>query len=53
MKPEKYQELLQEVEFFLADKYRKSFHRVFFDDVKQAFPGIREKHLKKMWKELQ
>jgi hypothetical protein len=52
MKPEKYQELLQEVELFLADKYRKSFHRVFFDDVKQAFPDIKEKHLKKMWKEL-
>ena len=52
MNPEKYPELLQEVEFFLADKYRKSFHRVFFDDVKQAFPDIKEKHLKKMWKEL-
>lgn len=52
MKTEKYQELLQEVEYFLADQYRKSFHRVFFEDVKQAFPEVKEKHLKKMWKEL-
>ena len=52
MKREKYQELYAEVEFFLADKYRSSFHRMFFDDVKKAFPEIKEKHLKKVWKEL-
>lgn len=52
MKPEKYQELYTEVEFFLADKYRSSFHRVFFEDVKKAFPDVKEKNLKKVWKEL-
>lgn len=52
MKPEKYEELKTEVEFFIADKYFKSFHRIFYDDVKQAFPEIKDKHLKKMWKEL-
>ncbi len=52
MKPEKYQELKTEVEFFIAEQYLKSFHRLFFEDVKQAFPEVKEKHLKKMWKEL-
>lgn len=52
MKAEKYQALFDDVEQWLADKYFKSFHRVFFEDVKQAFPEIKEKHLKKMWKEL-
>ena len=45
-------EVGEEVEFFLADKYFKSFHKVFFEDVKQAFPDVKEKHLKKIWKEL-
>ena len=52
MKEEKYEELKTEVEFFIADWHYKSFHRIFSDDVKQAFPYIKEKHLKKMWKEL-
>ena len=53
MKPEKYQALFEEVEEWLAGEYFKSFHRVFFEDCKQAFPHVKEKHLKKIWKELQ
>lgn len=52
MKPEKYQALFEEVEEWLAGEYFKSFHRVFFDDYKQAFPHVKEKHLKKVCKEL-
>ena len=52
MKPKKYEKLKIEVEFFIAEHYFKSFHRIFFDDIKQAFPEIKEKHLKKVWKEL-
>ena len=53
MKPEKYQALFEEVEERLAGEYFKRFHRVFFEDCKQAFPHVKEKHLKKVWKELQ
>jgi hypothetical protein len=52
MKPEKYESLKEEVEFFIADWHFKSFYRILFDDIKQAFPEIKKKHLKKMWKEL-
>ena len=52
MKPEKYQALFQEVEEWLAGEHFKSFHRVFFSDCKQAFPHVKEKRLKKIWKEL-
>jgi hypothetical protein len=52
MKPEKYESLKEEVEFYIADWYFKGCRVLFFDDIKQAFPEIKEKQLKKMWKEL-
>jgi hypothetical protein len=52
MKPEKYESLKEEVEFYIADWYFKGCRVLFFDDIKQAFPEIKEKQLKKMWREL-
>jgi hypothetical protein len=52
MKPEKYESIKADVEEYIADWYFKSFHVLFFEDILEAFPEVKRKHLKKMWKEL-
>jgi hypothetical protein len=53
MKQEKFDALVEEIEQWMADKYFKSFHRIFFEDIVEAFPDIKKKHLKKIWEDLQ
>jgi len=53
MKQEKFDALTEEVEQFVAELHFKSFHRVFLEDIIQAFPDVKKKHLKKIWQDMQ
>lgn len=37
MKKEKFDSLLEDVNYFIADWHYKSFHRIFLEDVEKAF----------------
>jgi len=52
MKEDKFNTLVEDVTYFIADWHYKSFHRIFFEDIEKAFPEVKKKHLKKVWKEL-
>ena len=53
MKQEKFDKLLEEVEEFIAGCQMKSNHRIFFEDIVEAFPDVKKKHLKKIWEDMQ
>lgn len=53
MKQEKFDKLTEEVEQFVAERHFESFHRVFLEDIIQAFPDVKKKHLKKIWEDMQ
>lgn len=52
MKEAKFQELVQEIEYFVAGWQMKNPHVIFFNDLQSAFPDVKKKHLKRAAEEV-
>ena len=52
MKQEKLDVLAEEIGEFIADCQMKSNHIIFFKHIVEAFPDVKKKHLKKIWKDM-
>ena len=52
MKEEKFQELVQDIEYFVAEHQMKNHHILYFKDLQVAFPYVKKKNLKRAAKEV-
>lgn len=52
MKEAKFQQLIEDISEFIAERGMASIHHVTLEDVFRAFPHVKKKHLRKAYNEV-